>query len=109
MMALHDGVLYGRGTVWYRVVGVDMSQGNLAADISTSVSYIASQLNMEVKFGTFVQVVAPNTSVSSGAIICPNKLALQYVEGMASYKGFLMNMSGSRLSKARMLRFLFKL
>ena len=60
-------VLCVRGTVWYRLVGVDLSQGNLTADVESSVRLITSQLSVQLTFGTFVQVVAPNASVSSGA------------------------------------------
>ena len=55
--------------MWYRLVGVDLSsQSNLIADAQSSVRFVAGQLNMELSFGSFVQVVAPNTSVTSGAI-----------------------------------------
>ena len=55
--------------MWYRLVGVDLSsQGNLTADAESSVRFVAGQLNMELAFGSFVQVVAPNTSVTAGAV-----------------------------------------
>ena len=63
----HGVLVYGRGTVWYRLVGVDVSRGNLIADAGNGVTYITEQLNVQQKFGPFVQIVATNTNVSSGA------------------------------------------
>ena len=59
-------VFHGSGTVWYRLVGVDLLRGNLTADAESSVRFVAGQLNMDLAFGSFVQVVAPNSSVAPG-------------------------------------------
>ena len=57
---------FDRGTVWYRLVGVDLTQGNLTADTEASLRFVTGQMNVALSFGTFVQVVAPSTKVSSG-------------------------------------------
>ena len=56
--------------MWYRLVGVDLSQGNLTADAETSVRFVLGQLHVELAFGTFEQVAASNNSVASSALYC---------------------------------------
>ena len=56
--------------MWYRLVGVDLSQSNLAADAETSIREVTRQLNAELVFGPFVQVVARNASVTTGTYFC---------------------------------------
>ena len=54
--------------MWYRLVGVDLaSQGNLTADVESSIRIFTGQAVVELAFGAFEQVVVPNASVTPGA------------------------------------------
>ena len=67
LSALTVGV-NGRGTVWYRLVGVDLaSQGNLTADVEASIRIFTGQAAVQLAFGAYQQVVAPNASATPGA------------------------------------------
>ena len=62
--------------MWYRLVGVDLSLGNLTADVATSIRIFTGQLDVELTLGTLVQVVVPDTaSVTSGAPRCRESAA----------------------------------
>ena len=55
----------GRGAVWYRLVGVNLTESSIRQDAEEAVRFITQRLNLDILFGTFVQVAAPNTSVSA--------------------------------------------
>ena len=52
--------------MWYRLVGVNLTQSGIQQDAEYAVRFITQRLNLQISFGTFVQVAAPNASVSSG-------------------------------------------
>ena len=64
-----DVVLCGRGTVWYRLVGVNLAQSNFTADAVTVIDALSQYTTLNVKVPPFVQVVTANSSSASGA--CP--------------------------------------
>jgi hypothetical protein len=65
--ALHV-VLCTRGTIWYRLVGVNLAASNISADAVAMISTTAVYYNMKAEFTPPVQVSAPpNTSFTSGA------------------------------------------
>ena len=66
----------GRGTVWYRLVGVESAgydTGNFTNNAVAAVAYVTAELNLTATFTPFVQVVAPDTSIVSGAFGRRNK------------------------------------
>ena len=60
-------VLCGRGTVWYRLVGVNLAQSNFTEDASTVIDSLAQFVTLSVELSPFVQAVAANSSAASGA------------------------------------------
>jgi hypothetical protein len=58
-----------RGAVWYRLVGVNLTESNIVADAEAAVLYVTEQLNLNITFGDFLQVVAPNASATPRASV----------------------------------------
>ena len=60
------------GTVWYRLVGVNLTESNIVADAEQAVTLITARGNMNITFGPFVQVVAPEAGVTPRASATAN-------------------------------------
>ena len=59
----------GRGTVWYRLVGLDLAEmSNTTAGIEASVRGVVQPHNLVPVFGSFVQVDVSNFTDDSGAV-----------------------------------------
>ncbi len=62
-------VMPGRGTVWYRLVGIDLAEmTNGTAAIEASVRGVVQPHSLVPVFGAFVQVDVSNASADSGAV-----------------------------------------
>ena len=59
--------LCGRGTVWYRLVGVSLAQSNFTADATTVIGSLSQYTTLDAEASPFVQVVTANMSAASGA------------------------------------------
>ncbi len=66
-------VMPGRGTVWYRLVGIDLTEMNHAtAAIEASVRGVLQPHRLVPVFGAFVQVDVSNASADSGVVALAN-------------------------------------
>ena len=59
--------------MWYRLVGVNLTESSIVADAEEAVLYITSRTNLNITFGPFQQVVAPNASATPRASVAAEK------------------------------------